>query len=1377
MDKRLKKANPRAKTVDPAALKMLPLAERDNIQTMWDRGDSMQPQCRFGESGLCCRICLQGPCRINPFGKEPQRGICGAKDYTIVARNLIRMMAGGCAAHSDHGRHLASALKGVGEGNTPDYCVKDEVKLRALAAKLGVENGKSVNELAVAVANAALEDFSRHDDEACNWLKIMLPAKRLELLERNDVIATNIDQGITEVMHRTHMGCDADPVPLIFGGIKCSLGDVAGENISSNLSDVLFGVPQMVVSEANLGALKGDYVNICVHGHNPILSEVICDAAEELRDEAIAAGTKGINIVGMCCTANELLMRRGIPIVTNFASQELAIMTGVVDAMVIDYQCIAPSVGFWTQCFHTKLISTMPITRIPGDTHIEFNEVAAREGAKEIARVAIEAYKNRDPSKISIPAITSKVVAGFSLEYIKSLLSTFNEKEPLQYLADKICSGELQGIALIAGCNNPTKAEHDLFHLTIAKELVKNNILTLVTGCAAQSLAKHGLLTPEATDIYAGESLKAFLKDVGEKTVGESLPLVLHMGSCVDNSRVENLVSELAQVMNVDIQDLPIVASAPEAMSEKAVTIGTWCVATGWPTHVGVYPFIKGSPLADEVAQATANDVYGGHFIFEPDPTVAAQTLVNTVQYRRWKMNAHSELDGAVTYWNGATPDVKLPALSNEALYKKAIDGAIIATGYADTLLSKAIRRYGGEKEVGYPSTGYYLPCITAWTGEQVTKLAQLPRLLGEVRGKIREEYTFENAVASGEATMIAAEIIEALKYIDNPDPYANTPYTGFVADEVLRKLGISFVDDTIPGVLVLVGKAKDPTMLAKVIRDCQSKGMLVIPTFDTIQQIAEAGIDIGEDKGLDRLLFCVGEFTQAIHGLSFAIRAALTFGNVKPGDREGLYNYLAKRPKVVVAQLGPIDDIKAAIEFAVLFNGSPTITDQDVEEIPGKYEVEKDYNQIVAHAIEVRDMKVTFGSVSLPVAYGLAFAGETVRKPQTYVECGGPTRTKVFELVKIRDAEEVKDGQIRFIGKDVDEMAEGSVSALGILVEVYGKHMKKEFEPVVERRIHEFINFAEGAWHTGQRNMLWVRLSKTSVANGLRLKHLGDILYHKMKEELGGIISRVQVTIMTDEKEVERHLPEAIEAYTERDQRIAGLTDERVDTFYACTLCQSFAPSHVCIISPERLGLCGALNWLDAAAGYSIDENGPNKPVEKGATIDENKGQWSNVNKAVRELTHGNVERMNQYTMMEDPQTSCGCFECIVAINSDLQGVIVVNREYTGVTPIGMKFSTLAGSVGGGNQTPGFIGVGRQFITSKKFIRADGGLARVVWMPKELKEALRDDLDARAKEIGLPDLVDKIADETITTDADELTDYLTKVDHPALHMPPLGMF
>ncbi|MGZ8880011.1 MAG: CO dehydrogenase/CO-methylating acetyl-CoA synthase complex subunit beta [Halobacteriota archaeon] len=472
---------------------------------------------------------------------------------------------------------------------------------------------------------------------------------------------------------------------------------------------------------------------------------------------------------------------------------------------------------------------------------------------------------------------------------------------------------------------------------------------------------------------------------------------------------------------------------------------------------------------------------------------------------------------------------------------------------------------------------------------------------------------------------------------------------------------------------------------------------------------------------------------------------------------------------------MGPVDDIKASIEFAAMFNGSPTITDQDVEEIPGKYEVEKEYSQIVAHAIEIRDMEVKFGRVSLPVAYGLAFEGETVRKPQTYVECGGPTKTKVFELVKIRNADAVKDGQITLIGKDVDEMDEGSVSALGILVEVYGKHMKKEFEPVVERRIHQFINYAEGAWHTGQRNLLWVRLSKQSVENGLRFTHFGHILYAKMKEEFGGLISRLQVTIITDEKDVEKYLPEASSSYAERDKGVAGLTDESVNEFYSCTLCQSFAPCHVCIISPERLGLCGALNWLDAAAGYSIDPNGPNKPVEKGAVIDEQKGQWSNVNKAVQELTHGHIERMNQYTMMEDPQTSCGCFECIIAISSDLQGVIAVNREYTGMTPIGMKFSTLAGLVGGGTQIPGFIGVGRQFITSKKFIRADGGIARIVWMPKELKAALRENLEKWAKEVGIPDLVEKIADETIATNAEELMEYLDKINHPSLNMLPMG--
>ncbi|MFQ6106226.1 MAG: acetyl-CoA decarbonylase/synthase complex subunit alpha/beta [Thermoplasmata archaeon] len=714
--------------------------------------------------------------------------------------------------------------------------------------------------------------------------------------------------------------------------------------------------------------------------------------------------------------------------------------------------------------------------------------------------------------------------------------------------------------------------------------------------------------------------------------------------------------------------------------------------------------------------------------------------------------------------------------VSQTELFRMAITGAITATGYADVLLNRALRKYGPGHPVEYPDTGYELPSFYGWTTKPVKKLGDLPPLLGEVRAKIRHDPTLENALTAGEATMWSAEIVEAIRYLDNDKPYANEAppgtqeYCGFVGDPVLRNLGIAFVDDTIPGCMVFVGKARDPEALARVVRDCQSKGMLLMATFDIIRQLEDQGIKMGTDI----MLYPLGEFTQAIHGLNFAIRAALTFGGVKRGDREGLYDYLSKRPKVVVLQLGPLDHIKVAAEFAVMFNGSPTITDQDVEEIPGKYIVQKDYDQLVQTAIEVRDMQIKLGAVDIPIAYGPAFEGETVRRPDTYVECGGPSKTPVFELVKMREADEVEDGKITMIGKDVDEVEEAGSSPLGILVEVYGKDMQKDFESVLERRIHQFINFAEGGWHTGQRNLIWIRLSKDGVKSGFRFKHFGDILHAKFHDEFGGLLSRVQVTIVTDPDEIQKHLPEAMEAYNYRDERLRGMTDDSVDKFYTCTLCQSFAPNHVCVITPERVGLCGAINWLDAKASNQITPTGPNQPIDMGAVIDEVKGQWQGVNEAVYENSHGRLEKFNIYTMMDDPMTSCGCFECIVGIVPEANGVAVVNREHSGMTPLGMKFSTLAGTVGGGLQTPGFIGVGRYYLLSKKFISADGGLPRIVWMPKELKDAMHDKLKERAEELGIPDFVDKIADETVATESAELLEFLKKVDHPALKMPPM---
>lgn len=1254
-----------------------------------------------------------------------------------------------------------------------------------------------------------------------------------------------------------------------------------------------------------------------------------------------------------------------------------------------------------------------------------------------------------------------------------------------------------------------------------------------------------------------------------------------------------------------------------------------------------------------------------------------------------------------------ANSDHRIP---NEDVFALAIEGAQTVLGLADGALREALAKYGEDRAVEYPETAYELPAIYGWDGREAKRTGQLADVLSDYRTRIGTEPTAANALIAGEACMIAAEIVEVLKYVDNPRPYERTPFTGFIPDKVIRELGVPLVDDTIPGAAVLAGKASDPRKLVGIIRDLQSKGILIIASGDVIEQLRTEGVQMG----LGVMLYPVGVGTQIVHALNFAIRAALSFGAISRGDRENLAAYLAKRPKVFVLAFGPLDPVLAASGLAALLNGAPVITDQNVEGIPDKLVPVRDLDAMVQTALEARDIRVKLAAVDIPVAYGPAFEGETVRRPDTYLEAGGASKTVAFELLRQKAEDEIEDGKIAVIGKDVDEMPEGSSTPLAIVVDVYGKKMQEDFESVLERRIHLFANYAEGLWHTGQRNIIWVRMSKSSVAQGLRLKHLGDILIAKLKEEFGNIVSRVQVTIITDQNEINKRLPAAHEAYAQRDSRMAGLTDESVEDFYSCSLCvpagedvmlgdgsflpmerlieniadygpqpvltfatnhmiarptgelfinpppkelvkitlgnwndltltanhkvlvdsieglkwvragdlrerdvvvdamphhveeptgslsiidylpddyrvsddefyvelmswlgsrmglkeaaeksgipfqrlyyvfyrnqpthqrltigelkrlvpaiglnwdaikeriwvfqsnamlsrtkldadimyaagliasdgcvfwhgengrsgvtvqftnsefaltqrfatiieglfgrpprenpfqpstcrsqtlridpfkplivsyvhntlfgrllnglgiglqkrqhkwkgyiisklpdelvaaflsglfdgdghvvlaskrfgfatrsrlearhihlllrrfgiatricrgkrgyqvmcssdgdailfreligsshpekreklnaiarrsdpnhvvrsdtvtmacgpmlvdllnrygiftsylpvdykslmawkkglcrpskgkllmvldaindrvpsddqdyvalrawansdvrfqkirsveripcetdrlfnfsvdethnytingivvkncQSFAPDHVCIIAPERLGLCGAINWLDAKAAKEIDPNGPNQPVVKGECLDAVKGQWKGANEAVFEASHHKIEKVNIYTMMDDPMTSCGCFEVIVGMTADMQGVVVVNREYPGMTPIGMKFSSLAGSVGGGKQTPGFIGIGRKYLTSKKFIPADGGFLRIAWMPKELKESMRESLQARAEELGQPDFLDKIADETVTTEADGLTEWMAKVDHPALKLPPL---
>jgi len=626
------------KSIDKASLNMIEAAKGVGVDTVWDRYQAMLPQCGFGELGICCRNCLQGPCKLDPFEEGPQKGICGATADTMVARNLARMIAGGTAAHSGHAKHIAKTLLKVGRGEISDYEIKSPEKLRSVAARIGIEvDGKDECKLAEEVALAALADFSRQDDEIpLTWAATTVTSGRVDTFVKNNVVPYNIDAAISQIMHRTTYGVDADPINLLLAGVECALADYAGCHIATDLSDILFGVPQPVVTEANLGVLKKDAVNLAVHGHNPILSEMVVAVADEFTETAKGAGaTEGINIVGICCTGNEVLMRHGTPLATNSVSQELAITTGVLDAVVVDFQCIMPALPSLADCYHTKIITTMPIAKIPGAIHIEFDEETAKESARRILQTAVETYKNRDPRLINIPSHKNAMIAGFSAEAIIGALSKVNAVDPLQPLIDNIANGNIQGVALFAGCNN-VKVTQDLNHITMVKELAKRNVLILATGCAAIAFGKHGILTSQATEEYAGDSLKTVLTAVGQAAgLNAPLPPVLHTGSCVDNTRAVDIAVAIANKLGVDLHQLPVVATAPEAATEKAVSIGTWAMAAGLPVHVGVAPPVLGSSTVAKVLTESVKDIFGGYFIVELDPVAAAEKLYEAIQQRR----------------------------------------------------------------------------------------------------------------------------------------------------------------------------------------------------------------------------------------------------------------------------------------------------------------------------------------------------------------------------------------------------------------------------------------------------------------------------------------------------------------------------------------------------------------------------------------------------------------------------------------------------------------------------------------------------------------------------------------------------------------------
>ena len=621
---------PKKRSSDKAAQEMLELMQEAGIENAWDRFEQQEPQCGFGKLGICCRNCSMGPCRIDPFEDGPQVGICGADADTIAARNLVRMIAAGAAAHSDHGRDIAHTFKMVVDSEQCDYMIKDERKLKEVAARYGINiKDRQIKEIAADLADAVMTEFGKQEGTLTSAAAYAPPARQ-KVWKEFGVTPRSIDREIVEIMHRTHMGVGSDYKNLVKQGIRCSLSDGwGGSLIATELSDILFGSPKPIRFGANLGVLQKDQVNIIVHGHEPTLSDIVVAVSQE--DELVKLakekGAAGINIAGICCTANEILMRHGIPVAGNFLQQELAIMTGAVDVMLVDVQCIMPALGSLSSCFHTKLITTSPKCKIAGAEHIEFSEDRAVEIARKIIKTAIENFTNRK-GKVRIPKITERGIAGFTTENVFYYLGG-RYRASYRPLNDGIISGRLRGAAGVVGCNNP-KQVHDFGHLTMIKELIKNDVLVVSTGCSAMAAGKAGLMRPDAAAKYCGKGLQEICETVG-------IPPVLHVGSCVDNSRILTILANVVAEggLGDDISDLPVAGAAPEWMSEKAVSIGMYFVASGVYTVIAEPLPILGAPnltryLTDEIEK----DV-GGKWAFERDPIKAAGMMIEHIEKKR----------------------------------------------------------------------------------------------------------------------------------------------------------------------------------------------------------------------------------------------------------------------------------------------------------------------------------------------------------------------------------------------------------------------------------------------------------------------------------------------------------------------------------------------------------------------------------------------------------------------------------------------------------------------------------------------------------------------------------------------------------------------
>jgi carbon-monoxide dehydrogenase catalytic subunit len=634
----------KVKSIDPATQEVLKKAEAENIKTAWDRLEAQEPQCGFGQLGSCCTVCAMGPCRIDPFGEGSQVGVCGASVDTIAARNLARKIAVGASAHSDHGRDVAHTLALMAQRiksetksthtQTHDYEILDAEKFKAIAGELGIDSSKPVEQVAKEVSEKLLAEFGKQDGELLFCKRA--PKKRQELWKRLNILPRGIDREVVELLHTTTMGVDNDYKNIITNGMRTALSDGwGGSMIATELQDIILGSPVPVRGKVNLGVLKENYVNIVVHGHEPVLSEMAVKASQdpELIALAKSKGAEGINLAGICCTANEVLMRHGISVAGNFLQQELAIITGAVEVMMVDVQCIMPALQEVANCFHTKLITTNPKARFPGVVHVEFEPKRAYEIAKEIIKCGVENFANRNKSRVSIPKQEMDLVAGFTKEVVFQILGG-KYRATYRPLNEAIISGRLRGLAGVVGCNNP-KQTHDYFHTTLVKELIKNDVLVLQTGCSAIACAKQGLLIPEAAKTYAGKGLQEICEAVG-------IPPVLHLGSCVDNSRILTAASHIIEEggLGQDLSDIPAAGCAPEWMSEKAITIGFYFVASGVYTVFGASPFATlGSKNLTDYLTRDLEGIVGGRFEFCDDPLKMAELMIAHIDKKRKALN------------------------------------------------------------------------------------------------------------------------------------------------------------------------------------------------------------------------------------------------------------------------------------------------------------------------------------------------------------------------------------------------------------------------------------------------------------------------------------------------------------------------------------------------------------------------------------------------------------------------------------------------------------------------------------------------------------------------------------------------------------------